>query len=511
MPTVVVRRTNGAPPPPPPPPLRESIRRRKVWYSVHNGQWRRRLHCCGIAVAVSAFLIIALDLFIDLIQIHQQNQQPPILLLLLPKQGRTRRRDANQPQTKRIVPRALAPPGTEWYPEEWYGRNRCRILWFYTPPRTATHGCWSEVPGPDETSTVGHCAFAQWRIDPSKIFSVAHEGEPLAQVMGQAESDEQLHYQKGAFVTHQNYTLSTHSSSLFYLQTVLDNLVLATVGNSEWSRSCQNVAPGVTLFLQRDEYVNLYHTMTDVWNTWEVYRQLDHSQPVRVVFLDAHPMGLLDEVWSTLFGTVERVNDLLDRGTACFESVRLIPSGYTSRLGHSQLCTDPVVMNEFVDFVLHKYHLESIRMLPGRVSLIDRQSFVAHARNQPVPPGSDAREIDNLNQVATWIQQRIPQVSAVHVLSLHTMTFREQLRAIRESELVIGNHGAGLTHLLFLDNHTHVIEFQVRSLDVFRRLQRWKPNVSHYSLTTVEYTLTAEYFETNLLPTLTEIYPSTAT
>jgi Glycosyltransferase 61 len=149
-------------------------------------------------------------------------------------------------------------------------------------------------------------------------------------------------------------------------------------------------------------------------------------------------------------------------------------------------------------------------MVPGRVSLIDRHSFVAHARNRPVIPGSDVREIDNLSQVATWIQQRIPQVSAVHVLPLHTLTFREQLRAIRESELVIGNHGAGLTHLLFLDDHTHVIEFQVRSLDVFRRLQRWKPHVSHYSLATVEFSLTAEYFERNLLPTLTEIYPSSS-
>jgi Glycosyltransferase 61 len=504
--------------------FRGSIRRRRVWYSLQNGQCSRLRWWC---VASAFFWIIALYLFIERIQLQTQP--------LLTKQRRTRRRRDNGNQllqqtqlpAKRVVPRVSAPPGTEWYPDEWNGgRNRCRILWFSTSPKTSTTtappGCWSEVPGPDETSTVVHCAFAQWRLDPSKVSSVAHGAEPLAQVMGQSESDEQLRYQKGAFVTYQNYTmlLTTNSSSLFYIQTVLDNLVLATgdsssssssSSSSEWSQSCQNAAPGVTLFLQRYEYVNLYHTMTDVWNTWEVYRQWNRdSQPVRVVFLDAHPLGLLDEVWSTLFGTVERVNDLLVRGTTCFESVHLIPAGYTSRLGHSQLCTDPVVMNEFVHFVLQKYQLESIHRVPGRVSLIDRRAFVAHARNRPVPPGSDVREIDNINQVTTWIHERIPQVSAVHVLPLHTMTFREQLRAIRESELVIGNHGAGLTHLLFLDDHTHVIEFQVRALDVFRRLHRWKPQVNHYSLPTVEYTLTAEYFETTLLPTLNEIYPSSA-
>jgi hypothetical protein len=58
----------------------------------------------------------------------------------------------------------------------------------------------------------------------------------------------------------------------------------------------------------------------------------------------------------------------------------------------------------------------------------------------------------------------------------------------------------GLTHLLFLDDETHLIEFDLYGLSVFRSLHRWKSNVTYHLLRPVEYTMSADTFETNVLP-----------
>ena len=78
--------------------------------------------------------------------------------------------------------------------------------------------------------------------------------------------------------------------------------------------NCTRYFPDTTLFLQRYEYVNLYHTLTDWWNTWTAYRYIrpDEVANVAVIFLDAHPAGNLDTVWTTLFGTSVHLRRLLD-------------------------------------------------------------------------------------------------------------------------------------------------------------------------------------------------------
>jgi hypothetical protein len=58
----------------------------------------------------------------------------------------------------------------------------------------------------------------------------------------------------------------------------------------------------------------------------------------------------------------------------------------------------------------------------------------------------------------------------------------------------------GLTHLLFLDAETHLIEF--------RSLHRWKSHVTYHLLHPVEYTMSADTFETNLLPAMLQINTS---
>jgi capsular polysaccharide biosynthesis protein len=42
-----------------------------------------------------------------------------------------------------------------------------------------------------------------------------------------------------------------------------------------------------------------------------------------------------------------------------------------------------------------------------------------------------------------------------------TMSFREQLRAVRRAKVLVGFHGAGLAHLLFLNDQASVVELSL--------------------------------------------------
>jgi capsular polysaccharide biosynthesis protein len=55
----------------------------------------------------------------------------------------------------------------------------------------------------------------------------------------------------------------------------------------------------------------------------------------------------------------------------------------------------------------------------------------------------------------------------------HPPTFGKQLSAIREAHILIGNHGAGLSHVLFMHRKSD-LEFTDEYLDIFIYMSEWK-------------------------------------
>ena len=405
-----------------------------------------------------------------------------------------------------------------------------------------TDGCYAE------DGTRPFCQFHKLLIDLSRVESTSLGGEYLfpdennnhdnetRYVMGQTEEDEYLAYRPGAFqlFTNRNTTLPTDFAvgTFKYVTNVLNALQIIHANNinnntsnndaplNEWN--CSSYYAGTTLFIQRYEYVNLYHTLTDWWNTWTVYR---HFQPhdianVAVVFLDAHPHGTLDAVWTTLFGTsihlrrlgqdnVHTQQQQRQNSQLCFERAMLVPPGYISLLwpeeppmGGMYDSRPNEMMNDFVDFVLHQLNLTHVRKIPGHVVLIDRKPYIAHARSQSV----DDRIIHNLPEVADALLQNIPNVTSVRIVQLHDMTFLEQVEAVREAEVLVGVHGAGLTHLVFMDRASHVVEFQM-SLNFFVHLAQCKHGqVTLHQIPFLGATVSEFLLHQHFLPTFSKIY-----
>lgn len=343
---------------------------------------------------------------------------------------------------------------------------------------TQHNGCVSTTQRP-------HCQFHDMRIHVTRMHAAAQGGEVLSTVMGQAESAEFLSYDAGAFVVVHDDDLQlpeSHPPAFHYMHDVLRAVQSSTVENTT---TCAETWNGTTLLITRYEYVNLYHTMTDWWNTFfsMPYDNGNVEKVNHLIFLDAHPQGTLDSVWQQLFAhQVHWARHLPDH--LCFEHARFVPPGYTSSLypRHTPLCSDAAQADAFVQFVLQSYQLQNVQREPGHIVVLDRVSYVAHPRSHihAVPQ----RGLTNLRTLA----ERLPQeLAASHIdwrVTVSTMidlSMPEQLALVRSADILIANHGAGLTHLLFLEDGADVVELSC-GLNFFTHLQTWRPDVTHHCI-----------------------------
>jgi glycoprotein 2-beta-D-xylosyltransferase len=271
---------------------------------------------------------------------------------------------------------------------------------------------------------------------------------------------------------------------------VLNNLQYPTSKNKgEFNSTCVETRKGTTLLLTRYEYVNLYHTLTDWWNAFFVLtpEQRSRKEKIRVLFLDGHAQGNLDPVWSEVYGPFEFVQHLTPGGV-CLERAVLVPPGYMAPIfpdtGNQNAdreprirCPRPILMERFCNFFLTAFGLEQLKLIPGKIVIIDRQPYISHPRSRG---GRIARVLEGLDDLKERLL-KIRGVTGVEVVRFEGLPVREQVRIVREAHILIGNHGAGLTHLAFMDPNAHVLEFTVGYLEFFDYLAAWK-GIHHRSI-----------------------------
>jgi len=228
----------------------------------------------------------------------------------------------------------------------------------------------------------------------------------------------------------------------------------------------------ITLIVARFEYVNLYHTATELFSAYMALRLAGvnvNTTSVQVLFLDGHADGLIDEVWGDLFGgKVIRVGHIRTSSKPIlkFNKVVFAGLGYSADINihksdtpsqstktASYTCWRQEI-RDFADILIHRLNLQDIKPIKNRVSFIlrDQPTKPSHPR---APKDKDQRlqrterRVSNPQELHTRANIMNNKGYDVQILSLSTMKLRDQIRAIRESEIVFGLHGAGLTHLLW--------------------------------------------------------------
>ena len=211
-----------------------------------------------------------------------------------------------------------------------------------------------------------------------------------------------------------------------------------------------------TLAVTRYEYVNLYHTMTDFYNAFLLMEFFNKKQEeVNILFVDGHPKGSLDPVWSILFNSTRRISSLPMKTQ--FRDLVWVMQGYNSPLLDHSAPRIPYA-EPFREFFLRSFNINDDHKLDCdklQIMFIWRHNYIAHPRN---PQGVVGRKIANENELIQSLQKNLTKGFNIFGVQIDKLSMRNQLEHIRKADLLIGMHGAGLTHALFLPKHAGLVE-----------------------------------------------------
>ena len=218
-----------------------------------------------------------------------------------------------------------------------------------------------------------------------------------------------------------------------------------------------------TIAINRQDYANLYHTITDLYTVYLLCRFFQHEpKSVRILFLDAHPTTNLELLWSTLFHSYSRLGQM-NSSTAFFRELIWSPAQWKSEIDIKQnRRTAPSFFADFRGHVLQEFHADSQvnRTWPCdtlNVYFLLRKNYVAHPRN---PTGRVARQLANENQVIEHLKKKFGENPSIRFSAGHfeQLSLDEQLQIISRTDVLVGIHGAGLTHALFMQSNRSLVE-----------------------------------------------------
>jgi hypothetical protein len=222
------------------------------------------------------------------------------------------------------------------------------------------------------------------------------------------------------------------------------------------------------LFVTRegDESRNAFHAMTDFLNAFEAVLIASDGAPavarpdLEVVLLDNADPSWLDPLWPRAFAPVHgvrRVGDFAGR-RVLFRRALFNAPGYQSFLFDAYLTRDnarpePVgLLDAFAALVLRSSGLSPAAPRaagPLRVTFISRRPYDSHAYM--------GRHI--VNEAACLAALTAMDEVEVRAIDFAQHPLDEQIRIAHDTDLLIGAHGAALTHMLWTPAHAGVIEF----------------------------------------------------
>ncbi|CAM4873471.1 unnamed protein product [Rotaria socialis] len=283
-------------------------------------------------------------------------------------------------------------------------------------------------------------------------------GEDIQTVLNQPEQNEYFQFEKDFIKL---------SCNVENIQENIPNSHLLNVFSSLTTYETHPVTQIInetTIAVNRQDYANFYHTITDLYTVYLLccfFRRDPKS--VRILFLDAHPKGSLDILWSQLFHSYTRLGELKASPSIFYrELIWSQPQSQSEIDVQRYRKSAPSCFVKFREHVLKQFNInykenEKVNCQALNVFFLVRHNYVAHPRN---PSGKITRQLTNEQQILDDLKMKFSKYPNVNFSFNHfeESSMEQQLNVISQTDIFIGVHGAGLTHVLFMKPNRCLIE-----------------------------------------------------
>ncbi|CAF0931217.1 unnamed protein product [Didymodactylos carnosus] len=238
-----------------------------------------------------------------------------------------------------------------------------------------------------------------------------------------------------------------------------------------------HVIDDFTIAVRRRDYANWYHTITDLYTVYILCRFFNRDpKTAHILFVDGHPKGNLDSLWSTLFHSYQRAGQYRASNRSMIFYQELLWS-YQQELSHLDISRAPykdevIYLDDFRQHVFTSFNIKltndsaAVNCDLINIFFLLRKNYVAHPRN---PTGKVERQINNEMQVLQELQAKLNESKLFSKNTrfksnyFETLSMYEQLSIILNTDILLGVHGAGLTHVLFMKKNRGIIELSLNT------------------------------------------------
>jgi protein O-GlcNAc transferase len=218
-----------------------------------------------------------------------------------------------------------------------------------------------------------------------------------------------------------------------------------------------------TILIKREGHLNLWHSLMEIFSytlTMDILRlSSDEStgEPLfetideetsQVVILDEAPEGPYFELWNLL--ARQPVQRLASLSPGCLTNVIIPLPGASNPLWQGDWvpgdCKDSKTLSVFVDRILNLLSFTEVRdpSAPLTVTFIDRKG---------------SRRLLNQESLLSTLRNTYSSENfTLNIVDFASITLREQISIVRNTDVLVGVHGAGLTHGMFLPPRSAVVE-----------------------------------------------------
>ncbi|NP_001275028.1 beta-(1,2)-xylosyltransferase-like precursor [Solanum tuberosum] len=332
-----------------------------------------------------------------------------------------------------------------------------------------------------ETLQSSICEGGVIRMNPEKIL-MSKGGEKLEKVIGRGEEEELPIFENGAFeievnertkigkkLADENFLnkyLPEGAISKHTMRELIDSIRLVGANDFHWSEWIEEPS----LLITRFEYANLFHTITDWYSAYAASRVTGLPSRPHLVFVDGHCETQLEETWRALFSSLTYAKNF--SGPVCFRHAILSPLGYETALfkglSESIGCTGAPAhdlwqnpsdsktarLSEFGEMIRAAFGFPVDRQnIPRTVTgpnvlFVRREDYLAHPRHGGKVQSRLSNEQEVFDSIKSWsLNHTECKLNVINGLFAH-MSMKEQVRAIQDASVIVGAHGAGLTHIV---------------------------------------------------------------